>query len=147
MLNLDTHILIYALRGELRAHEQALLARERWSVSAIVFWEMAKLVQLGRVGMDLEDREVAGILGRVHVWPIDLAVALASTRLDFRGRPGRRAHRRNEHRASDSSGDARQCHSRFGNRPDGVAAKCSPGRNVAALIKRRKSGQTIDLRP
>ena len=40
MLNLDTHILIFALRGELRPHEQALLTRGRWSVSAIVFWEM-----------------------------------------------------------------------------------------------------------
>ena len=37
--------------------------------------------------MDLEDREVAGILSRIHVWPIDLAVALASTRLDFKGDP------------------------------------------------------------
>ena len=87
MLNLDTHILIYALRGELRSREQDLLARERWSVSAIVLWEMAKLVQLGRIEMNLEDREVTGVLNRVHVWPIDLAVALASTRLDFKGDP------------------------------------------------------------
>ena len=87
MLNLDTHILIFALRGELRPHEQALLTRERWSVSSIVFWEIAKLLQLGRVEMDLEDREVAGTLSRIHVWPIDLAVALASTRLDFKGDP------------------------------------------------------------
>ena len=87
MLNLDTHILIFALRGELRVPEQVLLARERWSVSAIVFWEMAKLVQLGRIEMDLEDRDVAGILNRIHVWPIDLAVAIASTRLDFKGDP------------------------------------------------------------
>ena len=87
MLNLDTHILIYALRGELRSREQDLLARERWSVSAIVFWEMAKLVQRGRIEMNLEDREVTGVLDRVHVWPIDLAVALASTRLDFKGDP------------------------------------------------------------
>ena len=87
MLNLDTHILIYALRGELRSREQDLLARERWSVSAIVFWEMAKLVQLGRIEMNLEDREVTGVLNRIHVWPLDLAVALASTRLDFKGDP------------------------------------------------------------
>ena len=85
--DLDTHILIHALRGELRTREHALLSRGRWSVSAIVPWEMAKLVQLGRVRMDLEDREVAGVLARLHVWPIDLAVALASTRLDFRGDP------------------------------------------------------------
>ena len=64
-----------------------MLTRGRWSVSAIVFWEMAKLLQLGRIEMDLEDREVAGILSRIHVWPIDLAVALASTRLDFKGNP------------------------------------------------------------
>lgn len=87
MLNLDTHVLIHALRGELRPHEQTWLARERWSVSAIVFWEMAKLVQLGRIEMDLEDREVVGILSRLHVWPVDLSVAVASTRLDFKGDP------------------------------------------------------------
>ena len=48
---------------------------------------MAKLLQLARIEMDLEDREVAGILSRIHVWPIDLTVALASTRLDFKGDP------------------------------------------------------------
>ena len=87
MLNLDTHILIFALRGDLRHHEQATLTRERWSVSAIVFWELAKLRQLGRVKLDLEDREVAGVLGRLHVWPVDMEVALASTRLDFKSDP------------------------------------------------------------
>ena len=87
MLNLDTHILIFALRGELRAREQSLLTQARWSVSAIVLWEIAKLAQLGRVDVDLEDRDVATTLNRMHVWPIDLAVAVASTRLDFRGDP------------------------------------------------------------
>ena len=87
MLNLDTHILIFALCGELRSHEQVSLGRGRWSVSAIVLWELAKLRQLGRIEVDLEDREVAGVLNRVHVWPIDIDVALASTRLDFRGDP------------------------------------------------------------
>ncbi len=87
MLNLDTHILIHALSGTLRPGEEALLTGNRWSVSAIVLWELAKLVQLGRVEMDLDDREVARVLSRLHVWPIDLAVARASTRLDFRGDP------------------------------------------------------------
>ena len=31
--------------------------------------------------------DVATTLNRMHVWPIDLAVAVASTRLDFRGDP------------------------------------------------------------
>ena len=87
MLNLDTHILVFAVRGELRPHERALLARDRWSISGIVLWELAKLRELGRIEMDLEDREVTGLLNRLHVWPIDLAVALGSTRLDFKGDP------------------------------------------------------------
>ena len=87
MINLDTHILIFALSGELSRREERILARRKWSVSAIVLWELAKLVQLGRVELDLDDREVLRTLSRVHVWPIDLAVALASTRLDFRSDP------------------------------------------------------------
>ena len=87
VLNLDIHLPIFAFTGKTRTREQALLARARRSVSAIVFREMAKLRQLGRIEMDLEDREVAGIPRRVHAWPIDLAVALASTCLDFRDDP------------------------------------------------------------
>ena len=87
MLNLDTHILVYAVGGELRPAEQDLLARSRWSVSAIVLWELAKLVQLGRVDIDLDDRDVVRTLNRMHVWPIDIAVARASTRLDFESDP------------------------------------------------------------
>ena len=87
MLNLDTHILIFALGGELRPQEQSLLARNRWSVSSIVLWELAKLIQLGRLDMNLDDREVVHTLNRLHVWPIDLAVARASTHLDFSSDP------------------------------------------------------------
>jgi len=87
VLNLDTHILIYALRGELAGDERQLLADAQWSVSSIVFWEIAKLVQLGRVEVDLDDRHVVRTLSRIRSWPIDLAVARASTRLDFRGDP------------------------------------------------------------
>ena len=87
MINLDTHIVVYTLSGELRAREQELLIRQRWSVSAIVLWELAKLVQLGRIEIDLDDREVVRILNRLHVWPIDIAVARESTRLDFKGDP------------------------------------------------------------
>ena len=81
MLNLDTHILVLAIDGELQPSEQSLLTRNPWSVSAIVLWELARLVQLGRLDMDLDDREVVRILNRLHVWPIDLDVARASTRL------------------------------------------------------------------
>ena len=87
MLNLDTHILIHALRGDVQRRERALLAKESWGIAAIVLWELAKLTRLGRVGIDLEDPEVESALSNVHVWPLDLAVARASTRLDFRGDP------------------------------------------------------------
>ena len=87
MLNLDTHILVLAIDGELRRSEQALLTRNPWSVSAIVLWELAKLVQLGRLELDLDDREVVRVLNRLHVWPIDLDVARTSTGLDFRSDP------------------------------------------------------------
>jgi len=87
MLNLDTQILIHAVRRDLRPAEQRLLARNKWSISSIVLWELAKLVQLERVDLDLDDVDVTRVLSRLHRWPIDLRVARASTRLDFRSDP------------------------------------------------------------
>ena len=84
MLNLDTHMLVFALNGELRPAERALLAQNRWSVAAIVLWELAKLIDLGRIDMDLDDRDVSRVLNRIQIWPLDLAVARASARLDLR---------------------------------------------------------------
>ena len=87
MLNLDTHVLVFALSGELRRREKQLLGESDWGISSIVLREIAKLVQLGRLDLDLENREVARVLRGVHVWPIDLEVARASTSLDFSGDP------------------------------------------------------------
>jgi len=87
LLNLDTHVLIYALRGSLKPRERELLSGDTWSISAIVLWELARLAQIGRVTVDLDDREVNRGLTGLHVWPLDLAIARASTRLDFRGDP------------------------------------------------------------
>ena len=87
MLNLDTHILVFALEGTLRKRERELLSSQPWGVSAIVLWELAKLAQLGRITLDLDAPEVGQLLTRVRIWPIDLAVARASTRLDFRTDP------------------------------------------------------------
>ncbi len=87
MINLDTHVLVFALTGELTVREGRLLAGSTWSISAIVLWELAKLVQLGRIDVDLDDAEVVRTLSGLHVWPIDLAVSLQSTRLDFSGDP------------------------------------------------------------
>jgi PIN domain nuclease of toxin-antitoxin system len=87
MLNLDTHILVFALASKLSGAERKLLSANRWSVSAIVLWELAKLAQLGRIKVDLEDPAVVRAVAAVHVWPITREIALASTRLDVRGDP------------------------------------------------------------
>lgn len=87
MVNLDSHVLVFALAGSISEKERRLLAENTWSVSSIVFWELAKLVQLGRITMDLEDPEIVRILSALYVWPINLAVSIQSTRLDFRGDP------------------------------------------------------------
>ena len=87
MLNVDTHVLLYAVTGALRPHERRLLGADRWSISAIVLWEIARLAQLGRIAVDLEDADVVRVLARVHVWPLTREIARTSTRLDIRGDP------------------------------------------------------------
>ena len=86
-INLDTHILVHALQDRLRPGERTLLRENRWGISAIVLWELAKLNQLGRVSLNFSEPAVEIALSSIHVWPIDLAVSLASTQLDFRGDP------------------------------------------------------------
>jgi PIN domain nuclease of toxin-antitoxin system len=87
MLNLDTHILLYAVVGDLTPAEDRLLRGRPWSISAIVLWEIAKLAQLGRIEMDLDDRKVGRTLAAIHVWPITVDIARTSTRLDVAGDP------------------------------------------------------------
>lgn len=87
MLNLDTHILLYAVTGALTPDEERLLRSQPWSISAIVLWEIAKLAQLGRIAVDLDDRQVVRTLAKVHLWPITAEIARTSIRLDVRGDP------------------------------------------------------------
>lgn len=87
MLNLDTHILLYAFADRLRAREKELLAAREWSIAAIVLWEIAALARLGRISVNLDDPRFRSFVRRIHVWPLDLAVARALERLDFRAGP------------------------------------------------------------
>ena len=82
MLNLDTHVLLHALGGTLRPREARLLGADRWSIAAIVLWEVAKLAQLRRIALDLDDPDVVRALASLHVWPLTREIAVASTRLD-----------------------------------------------------------------
>lgn len=87
MINLDTHILAFALSGSLRPSEAALLAEYDWSISAMVLWELAMLAQRGRLDIDINSPEVLRELDQTHIWPITLEIAIASTQLDFRSDP------------------------------------------------------------
>jgi len=87
LLNLDTHILIFALADQLTDRERRLLSSHRWGISAIVLWELAKLTQLGRIQVELESLAVRRLLSAIEVWPLDLAISLQSTRLDFSSDP------------------------------------------------------------
>ncbi len=87
MLNLDTHILIFALAGKLEKAEQTLLSENPWSISAIVLWELSKLVQFSRIHLDLEQPKVQRTLRRIHTWPLTLEICRQSCRLDIRSDP------------------------------------------------------------
>jgi PIN domain nuclease of toxin-antitoxin system len=80
-------MLLYAVTGILRPRERRLMSTDRWSVSAIVLWEIAKLAQLRRITVDLDDADVVRVLARVHVWPLTWEIARMSTRLDIQGDP------------------------------------------------------------
>jgi PIN domain nuclease of toxin-antitoxin system len=87
MLNLDTHILIFALTGELSGKERKLLSSSPWSISAIVLWEIEKLSQLGRIDVDITDPDVSRALHRIQLWPINMPVCEALRTLDFKSDP------------------------------------------------------------
>ena len=87
MLNLDTHILLFALTGKLKKKEATLLEKHQWSISSIVLWEIFKLAQLKKIELDLHDIEVVRILSKIHQWPLDLRVCQAIEKLDFKGDP------------------------------------------------------------
>jgi PIN domain nuclease of toxin-antitoxin system len=53
----------------------------------LVLWELAKLVQLKRVEIDLDSADFTRIFARVRVWPLDLTTCRCSTELDFQSDP------------------------------------------------------------
>ncbi len=87
MLNLDTHILLHALIGELTTRERTLLAADEWCIAGIVIWEIARLAELGRIEIDLDEPDLTRLLARIQTFPITLDVCRAIRHLDFRGDP------------------------------------------------------------
>lgn len=87
MLNLDTHILLFSLTGQLTSKEERFLKNNSWSCSAIVFWEIAKLIQLGRVSTDIHDAALRRTLNRMYTWPLTWEISKATCELDFDSDP------------------------------------------------------------
>ena len=86
-VNLDTNILIAAIRNDLTDKEHRILAGSEWSVCPIVYWELAKLTQKGRLEIDLDDPHLVRLLHKLSVLPITTTVARVSTQLDFSADP------------------------------------------------------------
>ncbi len=87
MLNLDTHILLYALAGKLTRHEKAVLSRHRWGISSVVLWEIAKLRQTGRITLSLDHPLLVRALAQIEIWPLSREVCLNLGALDFASDP------------------------------------------------------------
>src|SRR6266496_1474978 len=87
MLNLDTHILVALLSGDLTTAERKAITAQPLGISDIVLWELAKLVQLGRLELDLNDAQLLAFLRNNTIFPITLEIARQSTELDFQSDP------------------------------------------------------------
>ena len=87
MLNLDTHILVLFLTGDLSSGEYRCITDQNLAISDIVLWELAMLAGLGRLSMDFDDVEFRSFLRTLTVIPISLEIARKSTQLDFSSDP------------------------------------------------------------
>ena len=87
MLNLDTHIVVALLDGSLSPDETQLVSAQPLAISSIVLWELAKLVQLNRLKLDLNSDEFKVFLRHVSIIPLNLAIAVQSTKLDIHADP------------------------------------------------------------
>lgn len=87
MLNLDTHIVVSLLNGDLSKKEHQRIVSDSLAISDIVLWELSKLIQLRRLDLDLQDRAFTAFLRSVTVFPITIEIAFTSTRLDFTSDP------------------------------------------------------------
>lgn len=87
MLNLDTHILVATINEELRPAEATLIERERLFISDIVLWELAKLIQHGRLELDMKGAAFRRSMRYLTVLPISVRIAQQSAALDFRSDP------------------------------------------------------------
>lgn len=89
MILLDTHVLIWWANGEHDRLSAAAIAaieaeEQQRLVSAISCWEVAMLVERGRLGLNVDMERWLNLVAsvpRLQLLPLSPAVAVASTRL------------------------------------------------------------------
>ena len=89
MILLDTHVLIWWANGEHERLSAAAIAaieaeEQQRLVSAISCWEVAMLVERGRLGLSVDMERWLNLVAsvpRLQLLPLSPAVAVASTRL------------------------------------------------------------------
>ena len=64
-----------------------MLRQHEWAISPIILWELARLVSLERLTLDLDSVEFSRLIGQIQILPITLAISLTSTKLDFNCNP------------------------------------------------------------
>jgi PIN domain nuclease of toxin-antitoxin system len=87
VLNLDTHILLYALDNKLTGSEKRILAGDCWGISAIVLWEIEMLHRKRRIQIDLGTPPAIAALAKLHIWPITREICVNRRVLDFQSDP------------------------------------------------------------
>lgn len=88
MLNLDTHIVVYAISGRLTPHERRIVGRDsEWCISATVLWEIEMLHQRERIRHGLDHPELRRLLSRIEILALSREVCLQLRALDFKSDP------------------------------------------------------------
>jgi PIN domain nuclease of toxin-antitoxin system len=87
MLNLDTHMLVALITGDVSSAERACAVNQPLAISDIVLWELAMLVRKNRLQMDLDSAEFRAWVRHVAVLPITVEIARQSTLMDFSADP------------------------------------------------------------
>ena len=87
MLNLDTHILIGLVSGQLTQTELRCIQSDESAVSDIVLWEISKLHQKIRIGFGVDEPKFVEILNHLTIFPITVDIARQSCEMDFNSDP------------------------------------------------------------
>jgi len=87
MLNLDTHVLVSLITGDVTEQERRLAVHEPLAISGIVLWELAMLASRRRVTLDFDSPEFLAWRRNLTILPITLEIARQSTQLDFKSDP------------------------------------------------------------